>query len=378
MKHLVVKKYLHTGGFDTPLERRQIFLSSMPVPKVLLIRRRYLGDIALLGAVFRNIRLHWPDAHLALLSEVNYAAVGRLNPDIDSILTFPTSLFQWPGFIRRLRREKFTHVIDFDHNDRTAFTTRLTGAPVRITHEHEGQPPVRPWTYTQKIPLSSAFYDTHSIVDSYLTLLKGLSITVVTHDTKLVPTTEDFSWARKIVGPKAAGGRPATARLLIHPGSRSPFRIWPADRFSEICDRVQDDLNAQVFIVAGPSERALVHKIRSQTRSHVVALEEPMSIGQFAALASECGLMLCHDSGPMHVASASGAKIIALYGSQNAAIWRPLGEGHTILQTTLPCTCLPDLPLPCQKADSYRSYCVRKISVEDVYRVLKPLLLAQS
>ena len=51
--------------------------------------------------------------------------------------------------------------------------------------------------------------------------------------------------------------------LLVHPGSRSSFRIWPPDRFAAVCDRVQDEIGAQVVLVGGPGDRETVEEIRS-------------------------------------------------------------------------------------------------------------------
>ena len=59
---------------------------SARAPHILLIRRRYLGDIVLLGSVVRNLRLHWPGARIAMLTEAAYAGVVPLNPEIDTIV----------------------------------------------------------------------------------------------------------------------------------------------------------------------------------------------------------------------------------------------------------------------------------------------------
>src|SRR4051812_47235424 len=74
------------------------------VPRVLVIRRRYLGDIVLLGSVLRNLRLKWPSAWITVLTEMAYAGVLRLNPDVDAALTFPRRTREWFGFVRMLRR----------------------------------------------------------------------------------------------------------------------------------------------------------------------------------------------------------------------------------------------------------------------------------
>lgn len=340
-------------------------------PRILAIRRRYLGDLVLLGCVFRNLRLHWPQASLQLLTETGYAPVASLNPDINRIITFPRRLPQWPAFISELRAQRFTHVLDFDNSDRTALSARFSGAPTRITQKRDTSPFRQGWAYTDVVPVENATYHRTSIVETYLALLQPLGVPASSRESRLIPSAADRDWAQRLVGFNLGIDAGYARKLLVHPGSRSRFRQWPPERFAAVCDRLQDDLDVQVFVVAGPGERMLAERIREHAKSHLVVIDERLRIGQLAALAAACGIVLCHDSGPMHVAAAAGARVVALYGSQNATIWRPLGEGHTLLQTPLPCTCLPDAPTPCVKEDSYRNYCVRKLSVDEVYAALR-------
>jgi ADP-heptose:LPS heptosyltransferase len=341
------------------------------VSRVLVIRRRYLGDIVLLGSVFRNLRLHWPDAHLTVLVEAGCAGIPPLHPDLNATLTLPRSLLTWPGFLRRLRRERFTHVLDFDNTDKTAFITQVTGAMLRVTYQRELVKHRYPGFYTHTARVTNAFYDSHPITDTYLALLAPLGVPIVSRDVRLTPRAEDLA----AVAPLTAGlGR----KVLLHPGSRSPFRIWPAERFAAVCDRLQDELGVQVFVIGGPGDRGSVEKIRAAARTHLVALEPKLTVGRFAALASQFDLFLCHDSGPMHIAAAVGTPVVALYGSQNAVVWRPVGANHTILQTALPCTCLPDTPTPCVKTDSYRSYCVRQLGVDEVFNAVRDRLKSET
>ncbi|MBM3852572.1 MAG: glycosyltransferase family 9 protein, partial [Verrucomicrobia bacterium] len=141
-----------------------------PAPRLLLLRRRYLGDLVLLGAVARNLRLHWPAAHLAVLTEPAYAGVVPLNPDLNAAFTFPTSPAGWPAFLRTLRRERFTHVLDFDNTEKTALVTRFTGAPLRATFDRERIVFRYGRLYTHTARVTNAFYDSHHITDTYLAL----------------------------------------------------------------------------------------------------------------------------------------------------------------------------------------------------------------
>src|SRR5687767_10675938 len=146
------------------------------VPRVLIIRRRYLGDIVLLGSVLRNLRLHWPAAHLTVLTEHAYAGVLPLNPDIHGALTFPRRLGDWFRFIRALRRARFTHVLDFDNTDKTALVTRLTGAPVRAAYDRELIPFRHRRVYTHAAKVTNAFYDAHHITDTYNALPAAIGV----------------------------------------------------------------------------------------------------------------------------------------------------------------------------------------------------------
>lgn len=339
-------------------------MPALVAPRVLLIRRRYLGDIVLLGSVLRNLRLHWPEAHLTVLTEHAYAGVLSLNPDVNGALTFPRSFGQWGAFLRQLRRAKFTHVLDFDNTDKTAFVTRFTSARVRATYDRELIRFRHPRLYTHAAKVTNAYYDAHHITETYLALPTAIGVPVQSRAVRLIPHQEDIAEVERFI-------YPGSRKLLIHPGSRSEHRVWPVERFAAVADRVQNELDVQVFLTAGPRERAWCDAIRKAAQSHVVLADSPKTIGGLAALLKQFDAFLCHDSGPMHVAAAVGTPVVALFGSQNSTIWRPLGENHTILQTPLPCACIGDsAPTPCVANDSYRSYCVRMLEPDEVYQAI--------
>ncbi len=348
-------------------------------PHVLIIRRRYLGDIVLLGSVLRNLRLHWPDAQLTVLTEEPFSGILALNPDVTTAIAFPRSALEWPSFLAAIRRARFTHVLDFDNTEKTALLTRFTGALLRVCFDRELIKFRYRSLYTRSAKVTNAFYDSHHITDTYLELLRLLGVPVATREVRLVPLAADLATVAPLLGGLNQKSKIPNrkSKILIHPGSRSAYRIWPAARFATVADRLQDELDAQVFLVAGSAEQALVQEIRGHAKTHLVALERALTVGQFAALLSQFDVFLCHDSGPMHVAAAVGTPVVALFSGQNATIWRPLGDRHTLLQTSLPCACFPagQLPGPCTSDDSYKSYCVRQLTIDQVYAATRAALL---
>jgi lipopolysaccharide heptosyltransferase II len=335
-------------------------------PRVLVIRRRYLGDIVLLGALFRNLRIHWPNAHLAALIEAPYEELLRLNPDVNAMIILPkrTARFKgWAKLLSSLRSHRFTHVLDLNNTAKTALFTRFTGAKMRVALLHE-PPPRLPFLYTHVVLDPPKIHEKRSITEYYLQALQPLGITVASRETRLHLQTADLLEARRLLNdiPFPAAG----PRLLVHPGSRSTFRLWPAERFAEVIDRAQAHFSSQVILIGGPTDQDIVSEIRLRCQRPPIVFEKPLPVGQFAALASLCDLMLCHDSGPMHVAAAIGIPVVALLGSQNPVLFAPTGEGHTLLSPPLPCQeCVA--PAECVPGDSYRNYCVRRLSVDQVW-----------
>lgn len=332
-------------------------------PHILIIRRRYLGDIVLLGSLLRNLRLHWPTARLGVLCEPAYAGILELNPDVDERWLFPQSAREWPGLLWRLRRAGFTHVIDLDNRDKTAVLTRATGAAVRLTQRHV-EPIHFPSLYTAHEVLPLEFLAERHITDLYLHPLARLGVPVRTRECRLEPRAADLDAGRRLLD---------GATLLVHPGSRSPWRVWPAENYAQVLDAVYRELGVTTALVAGPGEQATVDAIRQQTRAPLVRIAQKLSVPQLAGLFGAARVLLCHDSGPMHVAAASGARVVALFGSQPMNIWQPVGTGHCTLQPPLPCTnCVS--PGQCRVEDSYHNHCVRNLTPERVLAALRQAL----
>jgi ADP-heptose:LPS heptosyltransferase len=133
-------------------------------------------------------------------------------------------------------------------------------------------------------------------------------------------------------------------------------------------------LGAKVLLIVGPEEKAVLQAVLSHAASAAVVIGEALAVPRFAALVSLCDLFLCHDSGPMHVAAAVGTPVVALYGSQNATVWRPPGDRHTVLQPPMPCrNCVA--PAVCVPGDSYRNYCIRNLAVDDVFAAVRRQLV---
>lgn len=341
----------------------------MSAPRILIIRRRYLGDVVLLGPLLRSLRNHWPESKLTVMVGRAFAPLLSLNPDVDRTLFVPTGFSDWLHTIPAVLRARYTHVLDLDNRPRTALVTRFSFAPIRVALRHDHAVSLAS-AYTHQAIAEHNFFDTRHITDYYGCILQKIGVPFIPSPPQLIPRDEDLDFVRRL--PALESIPSDTAKLVVHPGSRSPHRIWPPERFAAVISQLQT-LGIAPILVAGPGERQVVAQIQSHLATPVAVIDQHLTIPQLAALFATAKTLLCHDSGPMHLAASVGARVIALFSSQSVTAWRPFGEHHITLQAPMPCTpCLS--PGFCVPSDSYHNHCVRHLSVEQVFSAVRQQL----
>ena len=120
--------------------------------RILLIRRKALGDALVSMRAVLEVARAWPDASVDLVIDRPFAPLldglaGRApKPDDFRILTWPPEA--GVSWLRVLRDGRYDLVIDWLGSPRTALWTMLTGASVRVGYDL----PQRRWAYNVKVP----------------------------------------------------------------------------------------------------------------------------------------------------------------------------------------------------------------------------------
>jgi heptosyltransferase II len=92
---------------------------------ILVIRLSSLGDVALTGPVYKNLKAHWPDSRITVLVKPAFVDVLRGHPGVDELLP-------WTGLsstLAEIRRRKFTHLLDLQGTLRTWLLRKLARVP---------------------------------------------------------------------------------------------------------------------------------------------------------------------------------------------------------------------------------------------------------
>lgn len=118
----------------------------------------------------------------------------------------------------------------------------------------------------------------------------------------------------------------ASDEILVHPGSGSPSKNWPAKRFASVI-RV---LGAPVRLILGEADYAAVTAVQAHLQRPLPTLEL-RSLEELAARLAGCRAYLGNDSGVSHLAGLCGARSVTLFGPTNPDVWRPIGPDVHVL-----------------------------------------------
>ena len=115
-------------------------------------------------------------------------------------------------------------------------------------------------------------------------------------------------------------GRP----MVVHPGSGSPTKNWPAERFVEIMRRLPAAGRETVAVLGEADVAEAAVLARELPKMPVLA---GLTLTELAATLAECGAFLGNDSGIAHLAAAVGLPTTAIFGPSDADVWAPRGRG---------------------------------------------------
>lgn len=334
------------------------------IRKILIIRNDGIGDLLNSTPAISLLRQNYPGAEFTVLTRSSTAPILIGNPDVDRILTFDRQgahqrLMSRLKFYLGLRREKYDLVVAMRTASWSHFLSCLSGARYRLgrrqkrfksTLTHVWRERYRKG-YVQEVDRN---YD-----------LVGL-ICEGDGDRRLVfkVLDEEFAHAKRQLADW--GIAPNDDLVCIHPGASSFDKRWPEENYAEIADALVRERRAKVLILRGPEETALAWNIQSAMQADSIAYA-PKSVRELGALIQCCSLVVCNDSGPMHIAAALDVPTVAIFGPTDHVAWKPLSKNATVVRRDMPCW-------PCSAHKCKIGWeCTKKLRVDLVWEKVEAL-----
>ena len=337
-----------------------------PLPRrVLIVRLGAIGDVVNALVLATALKRHAPSIEIGWAVHPLARPLVEGHPAIDRVHVWERGrgIAGAREIVGALRRERYDLAVDLQRITKSALLARLSGAPRVLGYDRRRAKELS-WLWTKE-RIGPGPAHAH-MVEQYLEFARHLGVPEPVAELALPPDAEADSWAQERLA--ELGGPP----VLLGVGASKPANRWPPERFGRLAVDLERELGHPVCLVGGPgdgpaAERALA--AAGPDSSRIRNLVGGTTLRQLTALLGHAALFVGCDTGPMHLAVASGAPTLALFGPADPRRTGPWGERHRVVRTAPPCA-------PCNRkhCNQPRHACMEDIAPRDVLAATRTLL----
>jgi heptosyltransferase-3 len=301
----------------------------------LLFPTHYLGNFILGLPWVRQVVEENPDALVVLDSRFLPLAATVL-PQSAQLLAYPrhklassqpffSRLQHYWRFLRQLRRRPAATLVDMEGERFTGVLSWLSGCRRRIgpSGKHAER------FYTDVLDLDYRRHRFNAFAEVLEDLLAGQR-----------PDSHLQFGLDQAVQQAVASRLPPSGghRIAIHPGASVSYKLWPEDYFVSLVSELEALGYEVVWVGAGSLDQGIIDRVMARLpNSRASSLCNELDFVELVALYQQCACFIGSDSGPMHLAAATGIPVLALFGPSVEAIWSPLGDNSRVLRGSKAC-----------------------------------------
>jgi ADP-heptose:LPS heptosyltransferase len=290
--------------------------------RILLLALLPIGDSLFITPTVQALRARYPGAYIAALARPLNAPILRCVPAVDEVITLPP-LAWGAGLPARLamlfglRHYHFEVAVDFT-SPWYKWIAMLSGIRRRTYLKLD-----RLWWL---LPTSHPRWRTIHAIRHYYECARELDLPpweTVDHAPRIVLPQEAYRAANAFLRRRGLA-RCRRPLIALHPGGAGldGRKRWPASRFVELAEALEDRWGARILLLGGPDETALVQTIAACLREPPVVLAGALPMLTSMALVTRCDLFVGNDSSPLHAAAALGTSYVGIYGPTSLANFR--------------------------------------------------------
>ena len=261
------------------------------------------------------------------------------------------------AFIRKLRAARYDKAYVLKRSFSSALIAFLSGARERIGFDTE----YRGFLLTKRVQYRKDRHEIHN----FLEVLKADGAPVTSDHLEAWLSEDEISFAEKFLVQEKC---PPKSRLVgIHPFSASPGRTWYRGRFVEVANALQQRWGVTILLFGGGRDVEAASEMAKQIRPRPIMAVGRTDLRQTMALLSKCSLLVCNDSGVMHLAATLNVPLVALFGPQTPRLFGPWGRQCAVLTKRFPCSpCNQKFFTECKPSPEGMPPCIEAITVEEV------------
>jgi ADP-heptose:LPS heptosyltransferase len=348
--------------------------------KILVVRFSALGDVAMTVPVVYAVATQYPDLDITLLSRPQMAAlfegmpanVHFLGADLKGEYVGFKGLNRLCRVLERMHFDAVADLHDVLRSKYLRFRLGLRGA--RVAHIEKGRRGkkqlVRPH-HKLMLQQPTSFM-------RYADVFRRLGYPTTSTFTTLFPTLAPLPERMQEPATHTLGDTPL-CRIGIAPFAAHPGKIYPVDRMERVIELLTERPTVRIYLFGGGAKEEAVFADWQQRFPHVTPMTRMGGMRRELEAMSHLDVMLCMDSGNMHLASLTGIPVVSIWGATHPYAgfmgWRQT-EQNTLQLNHLPCRpCSVYGNRPCLRGDMA---CLAGITPEMVVEKLDDVLAASA
>ena len=285
--------------------------------RILLVRANFrIGNVILALPALAAFRKNFPNAKIDFVGSPISRLLFQNQPfdeHYDTPRRFPRVLWEYAILIRRLRAQRYDLALDVScsQSGLASFIIAWSGARSRAGCAGK-------WDRLMNFRVAKL-----SAINKYSKLtefLKALGLDGVDEVGRLKFSAAELN-AGRIALENIAGNETSSLVGVFVGGRKLRGKRWPLENFIEVVvGLTQKGFRVVTFL--GPEERDIADELKRALGSGAQIVFEP-ALRKFAAMVAHLDLFICCDSGPMHLACAVGARVLAIFRERDVARWAP-------------------------------------------------------
>ena len=324
--------------------------------RIVIVKLAALGDVIRTAALLPGLKERWPTSQITWVTRPNGVRMLANHPLIDRLLPFDAET------LCHLEYERFDLCLSLDKEPGpTALAMRIDARERRgIGLSSQGTPfPLNPECvdyFVLGLDDQKKFFENARSHQQLLYEAVGLEYAGQRY--RLYPGEERCEQARAFWSDAGVADDDVVIGLNTGAGCIFANKNWPAERFVELAEVIEQRTDWRVALFGGPDERAGNARIAAACPAIVDTGCDHDEAG-FAALLQRCNVLVTGDTMAMHVAIATDVPCVVLFGPTCEQEIDLYGRGEKV-RTSLPCS--PCYARRCDKSPN----CMDDISVEQV------------
>ena len=332
--------------------------------KILIIRFSSIGDVILTTPAIRHLKKKFPDSTIDFVIKKEFSELLIHHPGINKFYIYDkNSNFNALKDIKQeIKAERYDLILDLHKNFRSFYLTNNCKAEKIIKYK---KGVIRRF-FLVKLKLN--FY--RHVSPIFFRYLNCLSDYNIVYDSKGLDLYFNNETKKEILQKYSNFISNKESKTTgIAPGASFATKRWTIEGFSDVINYLSEK-KTKIILFGNAKDREFISSLKIDNDENILNTCGQLSIIETSSLIDECDMLVCNDSGLMHIASSLKKKIVAIFGSTTEELgFFPFADNAIVIENKM-LKCRPCSHIGRHECPKKHFKCMKDITSDQVIKAI--------